>query len=231
MEPPHTYVRDASASVVHHGDYLNGRDGYTLCGTALGNPTRLDPAETDVAPCSACEAKLVEYHLTWWRDRAQTVTAELDALRVKYREMADLVDDHRHQPAASQHKADVTEASGAETSEGVEEPKTLLDHARRELLELCRQCDDAVPYWRLKNLMQAFSDKLSTDERVLLAQEIGTEGSLIRWCTTEIVKYGHSVTNNPVQVESEATWDAWTQDSYQTPKKTKWRLGRSHNGS
>jgi hypothetical protein len=37
-----------------------------------------------------------------------------------------------------------------------------------------------APYWRLKNTMQAFSDKLSSDERVLLAQEIGAEGSLIR---------------------------------------------------
>ena len=53
------------------------------------------------------------------------------------------------------------------------EPTTLLDHARRELATLCREFDEAVPYFRLKNTMQAFSDRLESDQRVLLAQEIG----------------------------------------------------------
>lgn len=75
--------------------------------------------------------------------------------------------------------------------------------------------------------MQAFSDKLSADERVRLAQEIGADGSLIRWCTTEVVNLGWQVSNSPVQGEPEEMWDAWTHDSYQTPKKTKWRLAGS----
>ena len=80
---------------------------------------------------------------------------------------------------------------------------------------------------RLKNAMQEFSDKLDTDERVLLAQEIGGDGTLIRWSTTEVEALGWQVTNNPMQGESDATWDAWIQDSYQAPSKNKWRLGRS----
>ena len=50
---------------------------------------------------------------------------------------------------------------------------------------------------RLKNAMQEFSDKLDTDERVLLAQEIGGDGTLIRWSTTEVEALGWQVTNNP----------------------------------
>jgi hypothetical protein len=52
--------------------------------------------------------------------------------------------------------------------------------------------------------MQAFSDKLNSDERVLLAHEIGADGSLIRWCTTEIEGLGWQVTNNPVRAEVDA---------------------------
>ena len=112
-------------------------------------------------------------------------------------------------------------------------PTSLLDQARQELLELCRRFDDTVPYWRVKNSIDAFSDKLRPDERLLLAQEIGADGSLIRWCTREIAGLGLQVTNNPVHGDSDEMMDAWTHDSYQTPKKTKWRLGRSrsHDGS
>jgi hypothetical protein len=74
--------------------------------------------------------------------------------------------------------------------------------------------------------MDAFSDGLSSDERVLLAQEIGAGGSFIRWCTTEIEGLGWQVTNNPVSGDADDMMDAWTEDLYQTPKKTKWRLGR-----
>jgi len=81
--------------------------------------------------------------------------------------------------------------------------------------------------------MDAFSDKLSSDERVLLAQEVGADGSFIRWCTTQIEGLGWRVTNSPVHGDADEMMDAWTQDLYQTPKKTKWRLGRSrsHDGS
>ncbi len=96
-------------------------------------------------------------------------------------------------------------------------------------LELCRRFDEAVAYWRVKNSMQAFSDKLNSDERVLLAHEIGADGSLIRWCTTEIEGLGWQVTNNPVRAEVDATIDDWTQDFYQTPQKTRCRLGRSRS--
>lgn len=81
--------------------------------------------------------------------------------------------------------------------------------------------------------MQAFSDKLETHERVLLAQEIGADGSLIRWATMEVEALGWNVLNNPVQRDPDGMWDDWVQDSYQAPKKTKRRLGwsRSHDGS
>lgn len=123
--------------------------------------------------------------------------------------------------------------SGSTAEEAETELTTFLGHARRELLDLCRQFDETVPYWRLKNTMQAFSDKLTSDERVLLAQEIGAEGSLIRWCTTQIESLGWRVTDSPVSGDTEAMMDAWIDDAYQTPKKTRWRLGRSrsHDGS
>ena len=44
------------------------------------------------ALCPDCEAQLVVYHLEWWRSRALAVTAELEALRVKYRELAPSAD-------------------------------------------------------------------------------------------------------------------------------------------
>jgi hypothetical protein len=233
VEPPHSYVQETSASVVHHGDYLNRRDDHALCGVALENPTTLGQTVRPVAVCPDCEAKLTEYHLKWWRDRAEAATAELDELRVKYRELAEHVDSQRDSEGAdSRRQREGVPEGGKIAAEAEPEPTTFLGHAQRELLDLCRQFDEAVPYWRVKNAMQAFSDKLTSDERVLLAQEIGADGSLIRWCTTHLERRGWQVTDNPVSGEADAMMDAWTHDSYQTPKQTKWRLGRSrsHDG-
>ena len=145
--------------------------------------TRIGSAD---AMCPDCEAQLVAYHLDWWRGRAQAATAELEELRVKYRELQEYADAQRRQPTPTQ----VGKDSSGETSasvpmskrvEGVSaseqaEAMPLLDRARRELAELCRQFDGALPYFRLKHTMQAFSDKLESHERVLLAQEIGADG-------------------------------------------------------
>jgi hypothetical protein len=88
VEPPHNYVHEASSSVVHHQNYFNHRNDQALCGLAFENPAPLDPTFRPAAVCPDCEAKLVEYHLKWWRERAEAATAELDDLRVKYRELA-----------------------------------------------------------------------------------------------------------------------------------------------
>jgi hypothetical protein len=236
VEPPHTYLQQTSASVVHHRDYLNRRTDHALCGVALDDPATLSQGIRPVAVCPDCEAKVVEYHLTWWRERAEAASAELDELRVKYRELAERVEHQRRSEGENtdsrRQREDVPQ--GGSTAEDAEtEPTTLLGLARRDLLELCRQFDGTVPYWRLKNRMQAFSDKLTSDERVLLAQEIGADGSLIRWCTTQIESLGWRVADNPVSGEPEAMMDAWIDDAYQTPKKTRWRLGRSrsHDGT
>ncbi|WP_238381983.1 hypothetical protein [Mycobacterium neumannii] len=221
MEPPHSYVRDTSASVVHHGDYFNRDAHKALCGLVLTKVTTLDDVAGEGAVCADCEAKLAQYHAAWWRKRALAVEAELDELRIKYRELTG--------EAEEAHEASAESAQTTDSPAVDEDPTSLLGRARVELLALCRQCDGIVPYWRLKTTMQAFSDELSTDERVQLAQEIGADGSLIRWCTTEIDNLGWQVTNSPVQEESEAMWDAWTHDAYQTPKKNKWRLGRSRS--
>jgi hypothetical protein len=202
--------------VVHHGDYLTKRDDHALCGRLL--ESRVSVAEEQAsAVCPDCEAKLVEYHLVWWRAKAEAVTSELEELRIKYRELTGGAE-ARDEPTAKPQ-------AGAEFADA--EPTSLLDHARRELLQLCRQFDGSVPYRLVKNTMQAFSDKLDPQERVLLAQEIGNDGSLLRWCTTEAESLGWTVAGNPVQAEAEEMWDAWTRDSYQTPKPNKWRLGRS----
>jgi hypothetical protein len=222
--------------VVHHGDYLNRRDDHALCGAALENPTALSEGLRPVAVCPDCETKVVEYHVTWWRERAEAASAELDELRAKYRELAEQVDNQRRSEGENpddRRQPEGEPQSGSTDEEAETEPTTFLGHARRELLDLCRQFEGAVPYWRLKNTMQAFSDKLTSDERVLLAQEIGAEGSLIRWCTTQIESLGWRVTDNPVSGEAGAMMDAWIDDAYQTPKKNRWRLGRSrsHDGS
>src|SRR6201999_3091965 len=158
VEPPHSYVHETSSSVVHHADYLNRSDDQPLCGVALENPAQLDPTIRPVAVCPDCEAKLIEYHLSWWRERAEAATAELDGLRVKYRELAEYVDNQRRQDHGLQHPAPVIgDSSGANpeirceieaepqagsTSEqGETTPTPLLDQARKELLELCRPFD------------------------------------------------------------------------------------------
>ena len=200
VEPPHSYVHETSSSVVHHGDYLNRRNDQALCGVAFEKPAQLGPTIRPVAVCPDCEAKLAEYHLKWWRERAEAATAELDGLRVKYRELAEYVDNQRRQDAGLQHPApvmgdpsgenpesrrqiDAEPQAGSTGEQGETTATSLLDQVRKELIELCRPFDDAVPFWRVKNSMDAFSDKLNSDERVLLAQEIGADGSLIRWCT------------------------------------------------
>jgi hypothetical protein len=250
VEPPHNYVHEASSSVVHHEDYLNRRDDQALCGIAFEKPARIGPTIRPVAICPDCEAKLAEYHLKWWRERAEAATAELDGLRVKYGELAEYVDNQRRQVAGLQHPAPVTGDPSGENPESLREvdggpqagwtdeqrettPTSLLGQARKELLELCRRFDETVPYWRVKNSIDAFSDRLKSDERVLLAHEIGAEGSFIRWCTREIEGLGWQVTNSPVHGDADDMMEAWTEDFYQPPKKTKWRLGRSrsHGGS
>jgi hypothetical protein len=213
VEPPHSFVRETSASVVHHADYLSRRQNHALCGVAVENATTPPQPDSADAICPDCEERLVLYHLEWWREQALAATADLAALRAKHGELAE---------SPAQVEQDDSTEEPAET-----EPTTLLDHARRELAMLCREFDEAVPYFRLKNTMQAFSDRLESDERVLLAQEIGGDGTLIRWSTTQVEALGWHVSNSPVQGDSEATWDAWIQDSYQPPKKAKRRFGRA----
>jgi hypothetical protein len=218
VEPPHTYVRDAAA-VVHHRDYLDSRDDRALCGGALTDAVTLTAHPSVV--CAACEARLVEYHLVWWRTTALAALAELDELRTG--RGASAADDPSVEHSGSAPSEDPPSGPvGAE-------PASLLDHARTELLNLCRQFDGAVPYRRVKTVMQAFSDNLDADERVALAQQIGNDGSLLRWSTVEAETLGWHVTDNPVQAETEEMWDAWTRDAYQTPKPGKWRLGRSRS--
>lgn len=243
VEPPHSYVHEASSSVVHHADYLNLRNDHALCGVAFEKPALLGPSSRPVAICPDCEAKLTEYHLKWWRETAEAATAELDELRVKYHELTENLDNQRRRVAGSQHSAPVRADPSSEKPEtrretheqpqtgltgdhGGTAPTSLLDQVRKEILELGRRFDETIPYFRLKNSIDAFSDKLTSDERVLLAHEIGADGSLIRWCTREIESLGWQVTNNPVHGDAEDMMDAWTHDLYQTPKKTKRRLGR-----
>jgi hypothetical protein len=206
VEPPHSYVQETSASVVHHADYLVRRENHALCGATLENATTLPPAGSTDAVCPDCEDKLVLYHLEWWREKALAATAELDALRAKYGEQGESA------------PGQIEQEQGDSTDEAAGEPRTPLDHARRALTQLCRQFDDAVPYVRLKNTMQAFSDRLESDERLVLAQEIGGDGSLMRWSTTAVKALGLHVANNPVQEEPEAMWEAWVGDSYRAPK-------------
>jgi hypothetical protein len=205
---------------VHHADYLSARDGYALCGVAIQNATALPETDSADALCPDCEAQLVVYHLEWWRSRALAVTAELDALRVKYPGLVQ---------SAGTESADVP-AAETEQDQAVEsaptESTTFLDFARRELSELCSQFDGAVPFYRLNKTMQDFSDRLNDDDRAVLAREIGSDSSLIRWATNEVESLGLSVTNNRVQENSDMMWQEWLQESQQVPTKTKRRFGR-----
>jgi hypothetical protein len=81
----------------------------------------------------------------------------------------------------------------------------------------------------VKKSIDAFNDKLESDERVLLAHEIGADGNFIRWCIKEIGSLGWQVTNSPVHGDADDMMDAWTEDFYQPPKKTKGWLGRSRS--
>jgi Zn ribbon nucleic-acid-binding protein len=222
VEPVHSYIREPAASVLHHVDYLNHRDDHALCGVAVENPiTQTEFSAADI--CPDCEAKLTVYHLEWWREKAITATAELEVLRVKYRELAQSADTESPHVATAEPEQDQV---GSAAESAPTEATTFLERARRELAELCRKFDGAVPFFRLKNTMQEFSDKLDDHERVLLAQEIGSDGSLIRWATTEVEGLGLSVTNNRVQENTDMMWEEWLQESQQAPK-TKRRFGRS----
>ncbi|MGE2725937.1 hypothetical protein [Mycolicibacterium pulveris] len=229
MEPPHSYVRNAPDSVVHHEDYLDGRPDHALCGAAFDGPTRLGTEAQPVAVCPACETKLVEYHLKWWRDTALAAIAENDELRVKYRELAGDGGVRSAAPAAAESRPHAQPRRAAPAAGADSPPQSPLDHARQQLRELCQQFDDAVPYRQLKNTMQAFSDRLNPDDRTLLAQQIGNDGSLLRWSTTEVQKLGWSVSDNPLPATpEEIMWEDWTQ-SHQTPKPSRWRLTRSRS--
>ncbi len=219
MEPPHSYLREHSASVLHHADYLTGLDDHALCGATLQNPAAVQLGAAD-ALCPDCEARLTVYHLQWWRKTAVAATEELEALRVRYRELEERTGTRRS-PAADE-PADESLAPAV----GTAEPTTFLGRARRELDALGAQFEDAIPFFRLKNAMQDFSDRLDDDERALLAQEIGPDSSLIRWATTEVESRGLSITNNRVQKNEDMMWQEWLQESQPAPK-AKRRFGRS----
>jgi hypothetical protein len=227
VEPPHSYVHETSSSVVHHQNYLDQRNDQALCGLAFEKPVPLDPTFRPAAVCPDCEAKLVEYHLKWWREKAEAATAELEELRMRYGELTK--DAGEQDRLTAENRPEFEPAAGSNAEQGETTPTPLLDRARKELLELCRRFDESVPYFRLKNCMDAFSDSLTSEERVILAEEIGAEGSLIRWCTRDLESRGWHVTNSPVHSDADAMMDAWTEDYYQTPKKNKWRLGRSRS--
>lgn len=227
MEPPHSYLREPSASVVHHADYLDARDDHALCGAALLNSTALPQRDTTDALCPDCETRLVVYHLEWWRETAQAATTELEKLRAMYRELQERAGTPHPASAPTQVDEVWSEDEQDPVVHAEAQPATLIDQARRELTELCQQFDGAVPYRRLKNTMQAFSDRLDTHQRVLLAEAIGTDGSLIRWATTKVETLGWQVANSPIQENSEMMWEEWLQESHQEPKKTKRRFGRT----
>lgn len=229
MEPPHSYIRNAPDSVVHHEDYLTSRDDHALCGMPFEDPTRLDRAAQPIAVCPDCEARLIEYHLVWWRDKALAALAENDELRIKNRELAASADVRTAPPTPPQSARQRKPRGASPAGRADAQPESLLDQARCELLELCQQFDEAVPYRRVKNIMQAFRDKLDSDGRARLAQQIGNDGSLLRWSTTEAQKHGWSVTDNPLQASPEEMWDYWTRDAHQTPKPSRWRLARSRS--
>lgn len=221
MEPPHSYLREHSASVLHHADYLTGLDDHALCGATLQNPAAVSMGAAD-ALCPDCEARLTVYHLKWWRKTAIAATEELEALRVRYRELEERTGTARPAPAAE--PADHSSAAAADNAEP--EPTTYLGRARRELDGLVAQFEESIPFFRLKNAMQEFSDRLEDHERELLAREIGSDSSLIRWATTEVESRGLTVTNNRVQKNEDMMWQEWLQESQPAPK-TKKRFGRS----
>jgi hypothetical protein len=195
---------------VHHGDYLGRSSDHALCGTVVGRSAALNADHVPPDVCPNCVARLAEYHAQWWREQALAFAAELAELRTKYGE-----------PPQSRPTPLTDSVDGDDTV-----PASPLERARRELVALCDRCGDAVPYFRLKKSMQTFSDTLESEERVLLAQEIGEHGSLIRWCVTEIEALGRQVSNNPVTGDAEDMAQQWTQDAHQAPRKSKW-LGRS----
>jgi hypothetical protein len=225
VEPPHRYLREPSASLVHHADYLNARDDHALCGAALQSPNATTQPGSAEVLCPDCQAQLVVYHLEWWRQTAEAATAELEELRAKYRELQGDAGTERLDSAP----AEVDEGSSEEPSAEESESKTFLDLAQQDLTELCRQFDGAVPYFRLKKTMQVFSDRLDSHQRVLLAEEIGADGSLIRWATTRVEARGWEVTNSPVQENTDMMWEEWLHESQQAPKKAKRRFGRSRS--
>ncbi|RDH78282.1 hypothetical protein DVS77_11925 [Mycolicibacterium moriokaense] len=224
MEPPHRYLREPADSVVHHADYLNARDDHALCGKVFQNASALTQPERADAVCPGCEAQLIGYHLEWWRAKALAATAELEELRAKYHEPEQSAGTEPPPVAAAGAVEDQAD-SAAEPAPS--EAATFLDRARRELTELCQGFDGAVPFYRLKNTMQDFSDRLNDDERALLAQEIGPDSSLIRWATIEAESLGSSITNNRVRENTDMMWEEWLQESQPAPTKTKRRFGRS----
>jgi hypothetical protein len=202
--------------VVHHADYLKARDDHALCGVALTQSSAVAQADAEGAVCVDCEAQLIVYHLEWWRETALAATAELEKLRAEHG-VPGTDDSEASVITPETHRVDESDQT---------EPATFLDRARRDLVELCRQFEGAVPFYRLKNAMQDFNDGLDDPGRALLAEEVHPHGSLIRWATTEVEALGLTVTNNRVRENNEMQWEDWLQESQPAPKVTKRRFGR-----
>ena len=180
--------------VAHHADYLERREDHALCGATLENADTLINQAVPTQFALTAKKNWFATISNGGASKALAATAELETLRAKYGELDGT-------PLVQLEEEGSTEEP-AET-----EPTTLLDHATRTrgpLSGIRRRGPLCSP----EEHEQAFSERLESHERLVLAQEIGGDGSLMRWSTTAVKALGLHVANNPVQEEPEAMWDA-----------------------
>jgi Translation initiation factor IF-2, N-terminal region len=125
-EPLYVYVRDLASSVVHHQDYLGGRNDRALCGRRYIEPGAPERIVEPHSVCEQCVEALPAYHEKWWRKQVDAMAHELAEIRRRHRQLEERCDKQRKHLAALQQKLEQVDENSQRRS-----TKTHANNKRR----------------------------------------------------------------------------------------------------
>lgn len=146
-DSPYYYVRDKGSRVAHHWDYARDRTDHALCGYAYQEPV-WEGTVRPRAVCRACQELLPAHEVRWWRQKAETLQAELDsltqetdALTARVGELENHVAHQRRELSRLQRKS----AAQGRPGSGKRSRRTAVPDNRREAIARRLREEEADP--------------------------------------------------------------------------------------
>jgi len=215
-EPPHVYIGDRSSPITHHRDYLADRGDAALCGHRYIDPVTHQGTTRPSAVCEACEARLPEYHLRWWRDQYHAANGELEQLRTEYRKLKERSDHMRRKLSDLQQSAHGAKHKRQNVS---------AQNPRRQKQKLGRT---KIAKVQRKPVASRFASQLGIP--VVSKQQVAHQK---RSRTVGPAKVRKTIKTLPSRdrkgpkTEAEKVSDELARESMRSYKPSSWRLGRS----